>query len=57
MLEDACVIRADEPVRIDIYVADGKLQVMVYTGTETDLDQDPCGVYDGTLDKNVEWEA
>lgn len=50
------VVRADEPVRVEVQVIDGKVQTFVYKGTDDDLDQDPVGAYDGS-EANTPWES
>jgi hypothetical protein len=49
------VVRADEPVRVEVEVVDGKVLAHVYKGTDDDLDQDPVGAYDGS-ESNTSWE-
>lgn len=39
----------DEPLRVEISVVNGKLIAFVYEGTAIDKEQEPLGVYDGTI--------
>lgn len=56
--ENGCIVRADEPVRVDIGLDPlGNLHVMVYTGPEDNLEQDIVGAYDGTLERNTGWKV
>lgn len=50
-------VRADEPMRVEVMVIDGKAIAHVYTGTEDDLDQEPLGAYDGNNVENRTWDT
>lgn len=53
---DHFFVTSDEPVRIEVQLADsGHIIGHVYRGAKVDLD-DPVGAYDGTLPWNSDWQ-
>jgi hypothetical protein len=45
---DHIIVSTDGPARFEIGLVDGRLMLHGYEGSETDLEQDPTVVYDGT---------
>jgi hypothetical protein len=56
---DQLSIHFSRPGRVEIDFDDkrGGLQIHVYEGANIDSEQEPLGVYDGTLDTNIGWSA
>jgi hypothetical protein len=45
------------PGRIEVTMIDGQLTVYVWDGTAIDLDQEPLGGFDSSIEMNVNWSA
>jgi hypothetical protein len=50
------LLSADEPVRVEVLPVKGRIVAHVYPGDAVDVEQEPIGAYDGTID-NYTWEA
>jgi hypothetical protein len=43
------IMRFDRPARIEVSVVDGKVIAHAYSGYDTDIEQEPDLVYDGSI--------
>lgn len=46
---DHIVLSTDEPARFEVSLIEGRILIHGYDGIETDLEQEPTVVYDGTV--------
>lgn len=47
--EQHFIMRFDEPARIEVSVVNGQVIAHAYRGYDTDMEQEPDLVYDGTI--------
>jgi len=50
------LLRADEPMRVEVTEVEGHLIAFVYRGTDTDRDQEPLGCFDSSQE-NMQWQT